>query len=70
MASKHAANKSPKGRERERESTREIQTSVFGNRMCKNTLARETDLVLLIGRVESLWTVLLALAVHTERSPA
>lgn len=28
--------------------------SVFGNRLCKNTLERETDLVLLIGIVVSL----------------
>lgn len=43
MASKYAANKS------ESEGDRDL---VFGNRMCKNTLARGADLVLLIRRVQ------------------
>ena len=35
--------------------------------MCKNTLVGETDMVLLSGRVVSLWSVLLAFAFHMAR---
>lgn len=43
MTSKYAANKTLKVRERSCEEDRDL---VFGNRMCKNMLARETGLVL------------------------